>query len=74
MSSIITDRHDHGNRAAEVPLTHGNKLVLDQISDEEILTAAQQLRDKERADRRQEYQGNSIDHARQGQRQASPAG
>ena len=61
-------RHDHGNRASEVPLTYGNKLILDQISDEEILTAAQQLRDKERADRRQEYQCNSINHTRQGHR------
>ena len=42
--------------------------VLDQISDEEILTAAEQLRDKERADRRKKYECNSINHTRQGHR------
>ena len=72
MSSIITDRHDHGNRTSKVPLTYGNKLILDQISDEEILTAAEQLRDKERADRRQEYECNSIDDTRQGHRKRHP--
>ena len=58
-------RHDHGNGASEIPFTDCNKLILNHISDQEILAAAQKLRDKEGADCRQKYQRDAVDHTGQ---------
>ena len=56
--------HYHGNRTSEVPFSDGDKLILDQITDQEVLSASEQLRNKERADRRKKHQCDSVDDSR----------
>lgn len=62
MTAIISE-----DGTAEVPVAAGEELGFDDIADEHILTAAQQLGDKEAGYGRQEHQGDAAENTGQAQ-------
>ena len=57
------DRHDERDRASEIPVARSQELGLDNISDEHVLAAAEELRNTEARYRGQEYQRDAADNA-----------
>ncbi len=60
-------RKDHGNGTTEVPVSNRDKLGLDQVTDEHVLSASQKLRNNEGGNGKKENHHNTIYHTRQGQ-------
>ena len=63
------DRHDERDGRADVPVASGEELRFNDVADEDVLSAAEKLRNEEARHRGQEHERDAGDHAGKRERQ-----